>query len=61
MKMNYNYWLVALFFMMSSFSYSQNGFNDDVQDVPVNEHLYVLFILGIVLGFHFLNRKKLLK
>lgn len=62
MKMKCKYWLVVLFLMINTFIYAQApDFNDDVQDVPVNQYLYIFLIVGLGLGYYFLKRKKAFK
>lgn len=62
MKMKCKYWLVVLFLMINTFIYAQTpDFNDDVQDVPVNQYLYIFLIVGLGLGYYFLKRKKAFK
>lgn len=62
MKMKCKYWLVVLFLMINTFIYAQApDFNDDVQDVPVNQYLYIFLIIGLGLGYYFLKRKKAFK
>lgn len=62
MKMKCKYWLVVLFLMINTFIYAQApDFNDDVQDVPINQYLYIFLIIGLGLGYYFLKRKKAFK
>lgn len=62
MKMKCKYCLVVLFLMINTFIYAQApDFNDDVQDVPVNQYLYIFLIIGLGLGYYFLKRKKAIK
>jgi hypothetical protein len=58
MKMKYKYWMVTLLLVECSFTYAQTpGFDDDVQDVPINQWVVPMLVLGAVVLF-FVARKK---
>lgn len=58
MKMKYKYWMVTLLLVVCSLTYAQTpGFDDDVQDVPINQWvLPMMFLCAVVLFF--VARKK---
>lgn len=58
MKMKYKYWMVTLLLVVCSLTYAQTPvFDDDVQDVPINQWVLPMMFLGAVVLF-FVARKK---
>jgi hypothetical protein len=58
MKKIHTYFLAALFLFVSIIANAQTpGFTDDVQDVPINQWVISMLVLGAVVLF-FVTRKK---
>lgn len=58
MKMKHKNLMVILLLVAGSFTYAQTpGFDDDVQDVPINQWVLPMMFLGAVVLF-FVARKK---
>jgi hypothetical protein len=47
-----------VFILVMNVVNAQENFPDDTQDVPVNDYLIPMLVLGIVLGFLLLKKRK---
>ena len=53
MKMKYKYWMVPLLLVVCSFTHAQTpGFDDDVQDVPINQWVIPMMFLGLLIAVY---------
>ena len=53
MKMKYKYWMVTLLLVVCSLTYAQTpGFDDDVQDVPINQWVIPMMFLGFLIAVY---------
>lgn len=47
-----------VFILVMNFVNAQENFPDDTQDVPVNDYLIPMLVLGIALGFFLFKKRK---
>ena len=47
-----------VFILTMNMANAQENFPDDTQDVPVNDYLIPMLVLGIVLGFFLFKKRK---
>jgi hypothetical protein len=57
MKIKYKYWMVPLLLVVCSFTYAQTpGFDDDVQDVPINQWVIPMMFLGFLIAVYIVKK-----
>ena len=47
-----------VFILVMNLANAQENFPDDTQDVPVNDYLIPMLVLGIALGFFLFKKRK---
>jgi len=58
---NLKYQITLVLVFVLQFAQAQPTFNDDTQDVPVDDWVVPMLIAGIGIGYYFILKKKLAK
>ena len=58
---NLKYQITLVLVFVLQFAQAQPTFNDDTQDVPVDNWVVTMLIAGIGIGYYFILKKKLAK
>jgi hypothetical protein len=58
---NLKYQITLVLVFVLQFAQAQPTFNDDTQDVPVDDYLPLLFITAIAIAYWLIHKRKLVK